>query len=1234
MEMSVPTQVKSAVHAPGREVAALVVTPHPLSQHGQRVYPAREAALLPGETLAAFLGRHGVMPGQQWVVTIGGVAVHEMHWGRVRPRPGHLIECRRAAEKSVLQLAAVVALSYFTFGAGGASVFGTTLTGKLAAGIAYMAGSAVIAKLFAPKPLTAPEITTNPTYSLSAGGRNQNRQWQPVGLVLGEPYMVPDLAAQPYTYFKSGEQYLWQAFHCGINCADVHSLRIGQTALDSYTGVTVLRNGMASGNSDFPALGTSVDSVAGAALEAPSGNGLWVERTSSVDTVRLSVDLVATLYEVADDGAYKRRTLDIGAEYRAVGSSTWLPFNDQPLNDAPLGILRLISSSTKPVRHTAGRDVPAGQYEVRLSKITQDYTGTRGSNQVEWSNFKSYQRDTGDYDGQSRLAIDIQASGQLSGALDELNAQAVAKPMPYWDGSAWTTATARGNGLCNPGAILLMLARGIYNSSGRLIAGLGFSDDRIDIEGLKRFMVHCAEQGFEFDYFLQDTTSVGDLMAAVAAAGMGQIDWPDGKLGVVFYAEDDPVEGVINMATVKAKSFSVEYQTLPTAEEIELRYLSREQDNSWTSVRAVVPGISTPSSTAPTQMVGVSTEAHAARLLRFLMAQNIYQRKTITLEMDLEYMTYRRGQVVALSHDLTQWGYGGRLLACEDIAGTIRLTLDDTAPGSIPSGYSGRYIGLRLPGERQMRAFPVKPFAGDARVIELDAAWPAGVSLPGSSADNPARDTLWLYDFKATPGQLLRVASITPSLDGARLTLVPEVAEFWPYVTSGAYTPPPNNSLLQGTPTVHGVTVTEELSVQGTTFFTELSIDYDVAGSFARAELWGSTGGFEGMARLGESRSQRISWRGALDETWALELRVYSDTRAADPYRLTYTVLGLRQPPPPFDVFSVLAQPDGTRQFNFGYTSTVVPVDWLGAEIRYLTGTHTAPSWDNMVPLQDASTYYTASPVEVNQLLSGAHTFAARSLDTTGNLSTPVYFQINLPPRRLGNVVAEYDEAAESWAGTLASATLNTQNNTVEAASATTWDALTTWDAWTRWTLTAATPLTYTGPVRDFGAVLTALVDVTNTAAGEISIEARSSQTSADPVSDPGAWTVWGAADLKFTARYLQVRATVSANAGNPVAVLSALAYVVSAPLINEYLNDQDISTYTGGNRIGVGDVRIPLANSYGTLLEINCVIQDASVGSWAWVLIDKTLTGPRVQFRLNGTLADPDLTDFIIKGF
>lgn len=1250
--------------------AALVVTPHPVTLHGQRVLDAVAAEFQQGDTLADVLARQDIVPGQQWAVTIGGVAVPDHQWHLVRPKHGHLIEARRVMHKDLLRIVAIAALSYFTFGAGGMGAAGggsflgfTGAAGYLAAGAAFLAGSLVINKMLAPKQVGRPENTTNPTYSLS-GGRNRARAYEPMALVLGEPYAVPDLAAQPYTFFASGQQYLWQMFHLGINCADASALRIGQTALSVYQGVTVLRNGLASGNSPFPALGTSVDSVAGALLNT----GIYTTRTTSEGTVRIALDLVASLFGISEEGVFYSKAMDVFAEYREVGSSTWLPFTEAvetipavtstvtPGDSAswlvpyeivlvpavlgfPAGTIRLSNASQAPLRVTRELAVPAGQYEVRMTKVTADVPGTQGSNSVEWVQLRSYQQDTANYDSQARLAVQIQASGQLNGALDELNMQLRAAPMDYWDGANWVTATNRASGLCNPGAIFLLLARGIYDTEGRLLAGLGYEDSQIDIEGLKLFMVHCAAKGFEFDLYLQEATSIDELLEAIAYAGMGEKSWRDGKIGVSFFSRDDPVEGIINMSTIKARSFEVSYDTMPTADELEFQYFDRVRGNSWTPVRVLAPGVTSPRSTARQQLIGITSEAHAATMARFAMAQNIYQRKTVTLEQDLEYMTHRKGSVVAVSHDLTQWGYSGRLVACENNAGEITLTLDENAPGDDPLGVStSRYIGLRLPGETQMRVFPVQSFSGESRTVVLDGAWPGGVGLPGADPGNPAHDTVWIYDFKAVPGQKLRVVAIDPSASGARLSLTPESDEFWDFVETGAYQPPPNNSLLLGAPVVTSALVSEQLDRQGNTFYTVLSVNFEVTGPFVRAELWGGVDQGEAapaLRLLDSGQSQTLSWRGGLDERWHIEIRLYGNTRAAEPYRMYFDVQGLRAPPAPFDIFTVLAQPDGTRQFNFAYTTTPKPADWQGAAIRYLFGAHTAPAWEDMQLLQDDTTHYTASPVEVNQLLSGMHTFACRSLDTTGNLSTPKYFQIELPPRRLGSTVAEFDDHSESWQGTLTGCTYNAATGFLEADSATTWDDLTDWDAWTRWTMNPVNPIVYTSPVRDLSAVLTCLVDASARFEGDATIELRSSETSDDPDADPGEWTAWGPADVKVVARYLQVRVTVEATGGDPVPGLSGLSYVVSAPLKNDYINDLDISTLSGSYRIGTGDVRVPMPNGYGTLLELQVVIQDASAGTWSWQLIDKALTfGPRVQFKLNGTLADPDLVDFILKGF
>jgi hypothetical protein len=104
---------------------------------------------------------------------------------------------------------------------------------------------------------------------------------------------------------------------------------------------------------------------------------------------------------------------------------------------------------------------------VRLRKITANNTTTSGQNAVQWIQLRSFQAQTASFPGQALLAVNMKASGQLSGAIDELNGILTAKPCPHWNGGAWVTATNRGDGLSNPGTIMLAYARGFYDENGR-----------------------------------------------------------------------------------------------------------------------------------------------------------------------------------------------------------------------------------------------------------------------------------------------------------------------------------------------------------------------------------------------------------------------------------------------------------------------------------------------------------------------------------------------------------------------------------------------------------------------------------------------------------------------------------------------------------------------------------------------------------------------------------------------
>jgi hypothetical protein len=361
-------------------------------------------------------------------------------------------------------------------------------------------------------------------------------------------------------------------------------------------------------------------------------------------------------------------------------------------------------------------------------------------------------------------------------------------------------------------------------------------------------------------------------------------------------------------------------------------------------------------------------------------------------------------------------------------------------------------------------------------------------------------------------------------------------------------------------------------------------------------------------------------------EVIAIRARARNTLAVGDWGAVTYhTVVGQTEPPPAFDFVAVLAQPDGTRQYEFGYTTTQQPADWLGCSIRYLPGTVAAPVWASMLPLQQASTHYTASPVEQNAPLEGAWTFAFRSLDRSGNLGPLQLVYATLAKRRSGSTYAEIPNDP-AWPGTLAS--LVRVGSVLEAASATTWDTLpSTWDAWTTWAISPAASGSYTTPGLDLETTLAGQIDATVDALGVVTVELSTS-------ADGSTWGAWQPASTVFVARWVRLRVTVAADGSNPLATLRALTWRVSAEVKREYLNDLAPGAFAGVYRLGTGDVRAPLANTYAVIRSATATVQDGSGGAWTWVRLDKdTTTGPRFQFRLAGALADPPLVDFEIEG-
>ncbi|WP_115540040.1 host specificity factor TipJ family phage tail protein [Xanthomonas campestris] len=989
----------------------LVLTPHPVTLEGQR-HIAMD--LRAGERLCEFLHRHVIdLDQSDWTVSIGGRVVPRHLWAYVYPKDGQVIEVRGAVGRNALYIVAMAALIYFTGGAGATWAAGLGTTGAAVAyTAAFVVGAIVINKVLGPK-VESPAAASNAgtVYSLGAA-RNRPRPYEPLGLLFGRMRIAPDVASTTYSFYEGDDQYLGMVLTPGIGVGRVGAFSNGDTLLSGYEGVSIYHAGYSQMPDESIPLYSNVDTIDGGELPDTAD---FVTRTSSADTVRIQINLEYVLGGVGTSGKAYNVSETVQVQYAQAGSGIWATLATQTFTGDKLDVSK---------RATLSADVPKGQYDVRVRILgLGNYDGDNTQrNDFQWSTMGSVQADGATYDGISRTGILLKATGQLNGQPDQLRAEHIAAPIPVWRNGSWVTEETSNNG-----AHILKYARGYFNKKGQLIAGMGKSDEEIDIESLQGFMAHCEANGYTYDYWLTEERSHDEVLQAIALAGMGQVTWAGGRLSVVWAADEQPLSGVVNMAEMKKGSFSVDYTLASAADGIEYSYFD-STTNKVETLRVPAPGVETMLNPARLTGEGIGREAHAAEMARYHLGQSLYQYKDIGFAQDLQYLAYRRMSMLSISHDLTQWGFGGRVVAAErsPLLGTVTLTLDEPVP---PPDARSAFIGLRIPGEAVYRTFRVRSFTQATDTIQLVEEWPDDAPLPGEGyadsmvqggwQDNPAHDTVWIYDFKATPGLRVRVVAIEPESDlkGASISVVPESPEFWTYVKTGQYFPPDSGSSLATRPVVSNLRIDEDQITTGDVTATDLVATFDISGPFDHAVVYASASDGNGeLQEVAQTRTRTARWRIPRAGTYTINVRPFGpEGQMGIGASLIFTTIGADAPPVNYDLFDVEEISGGIRRYTWGFwTDTIQSANLAGAEIRYAQAPEQGapmPAWEAMMPVGDSG-YHTGafdSPIPA----SGKWTFAIRARNTNGTLSVAAKYITKTLGKNLGELQEEMQQAID-----------------------------------------------------------------------------------------------------------------------------------------------------------------------------------------------------------------------------
>lgn len=872
----------------------LIWSPHPLNPILDRA--EKQIALRPGMTLREILVASDIDPHAEIVCTINGQPVRVAEWDTLVPVVDDVIQVQAVVsgggdgDSNVLQIVAMVVLvivaNVYGEALGTALGFTGTTAAGVGAGLIMAAGSLMIGAIFKPSGLSAGNdvsgATTSPTYSLS-GGQNRLRPYEPLPVLLGRHILYPDLNAKPYTEYLDGEQYLYQAFNFGLTPhMSLSDFKIGDTLLSDYDEAELVyldASGKWPAGSGFYG---NVDSSAAAVISSETGP---VTRTTSLDTVRIGLDIEALLFFGTDAGTLAELAAEIKVEYRQTGTSTWLGFipdNVTPLTHywaklgtvtkkvsegywhyagewvppvtestvrqfdfdtnlsptahvngdsagsaqfnvdygltgdgwssesfvvpltwhyVPIGTdprpyqaldfgsndsLVLRSSSAEQKRWSLYRKVPSGQYDVRVTRVTPDETNIKNRADINWSALKSYQADEGSYPHQTVVGLKIKATGQLNGVIQQFSAVAQALT-PLWAGSAWAV-----QGSTNPAWWYLHFARGLRDDAGRLLYGAGMTDSQIDLDAIVAWAAFCDTNTLTFSGVLDSAQSCFDTLDAIARCGFGAVTWAPGKLSVVWDRVNAPVSGAYGMSNILAGTFSVQYITEDLAEEVVVSYMDQDTWKSQ-SIREVMPGLITaPARTSQITLWGCTNNAQAVRFARSILAGHVYRTRRITWEADAQGFVNTRGDVVRLSHDLTQWGYSGRLVAVNGAT----VTLDK----AVPRNGAAEYLMIARP-DGTLVDYTLTAGSGESDTLT------ATVNV-GLQDNFNAIDHIWFFSPLATPGKRVKILSVQPlSQHRLRIVATDDVPEYYAAI-GGSWTPPAVQTLLPLPVSLASVTLT------------------------------------------------------------------------------------------------------------------------------------------------------------------------------------------------------------------------------------------------------------------------------------------------------------------------------------------------------------------------------------------------------------------------------------------
>ena len=538
----------------------------------------------------------------------------------------------------------------------------TTIAGIAMSSAIAIGGSMLVNAIFPAPKIDLPKLDvgglSKETYGWE-GVRSAVKQGTPIPVLYGKRKVGGNVISLS-TYMDGQKQYLTMLLALtGHKVSSISDVEVNNQPIDNYKDVQFdTRLGtLTQAPIGFITESDTVN-VSGEVLKCNSPVVVQTQGTA-VEGLRINFLFPYGLFYANDKGGFDARSVEIKIEYAPIGGS-WVEWKTVKYTDAQAKPLRFSEEIT---------GLSAGQYQIRLTRLTKDNTNTRQEDEVKLESFSEVIFDKLAYPHTSLLGLKALATDQLSGSMPNVTCMVDRGAFDATNDFGVHTSLD-GKASNNPAwAVADLLTNKVYGGN-----------YNIDWDAFEEWATFCSNNNYNVNIYLDSMMNIWDAALQIARESRGILKIEGTRISVTIDDVGEPVQ-LFTVANIIEGSFKEHFLPLESrANCVEVTFFNEDHDyqreqftvylEDWNDEKEIKTDIT---------LYGITNYQKAYEHARYMLNYNKYLTRAGEFDADIDAIACTVGDIVKLQYDVPNWGYGGRIVSADANGITIdqEITFED-----------------------------------------------------------------------------------------------------------------------------------------------------------------------------------------------------------------------------------------------------------------------------------------------------------------------------------------------------------------------------------------------------------------------------------------------------------------------------------------------------------------------------------------------------------------------------